>query len=126
MLNSEEEKLPEFLRSLRKRGDGLTTPEEAYFSAMAGKAIAASKRSAPVRLLYRNWLAVAASVMLLLVAGWWFSRGGTGETLQADKAVAQSSDELLSEINVEEIDAYVSEQIDEFTLELYEEASLKD
>ncbi len=126
MPNSEENKLPDFLHSLREQGDGLTGPGEDYFSAMATKSMAQAKQPASVRSFGGRWLAVAATVLLLLVAGWWFSRESGAETLLADTATELTSDELLADINVEEIDAYISEQIDEFTLELYEEVPLKD
>ena len=126
MPNSEEDRLPDFLQSLREQGDGLTGPDEDYFSAMATKAMAQAKQPASVRTLGGRWLAVAATVLLLLVAGWWSSREAGTEVLSANSGAQPSSDELLADINVEEIDAYISEQIDEFTLELYEEVPLKD
>lgn len=127
MPNRDEDKLPDILRTLREQGDGLTSPGEAYFSNMAAKAIGKGKEPASVRPVAIRWVAVAASVLVLLTIGWWMSgASGEAEIPFAEQTVEMSSDELLAEINVEAIDAYVSEQIDEFTLELYEEVPIKD
>jgi len=127
MPNREQEKLPDLLESLRKQGDGLSGPGEAYFEAIAAKAIAQAKAPAVKRSLRTRWLAVAASVIGLLFATWWIVQPAEGtDPSIAEKDITLSSDELLAEINVEDIDAYVSDQIDEFTLELYEEAPIKE
>ena len=65
--------------------------------------------------------------MGLLFAAWWMMQPAEGtDSVIAGQDTTLSSDELLAEINVEDIDAYVSDQIDEFTLELYEEAPIKE
>ena len=127
MPNREEDKLPDLLQSLREQGDGLSSPGGDYFEAMARRSIEQAKKPAVERSLTSRWLAIAASVLVLMLAGWWMLQSveNAATTLTAEEPT-MSSDELLAEINIEDIDAYVSEQIDEFTLELYDEAPLKD
>lgn len=127
MPNREEEKLPDLLQSLRTQGDGLFSPGEDYFEAMAARSIAKAKVPAAQRSLTGRWWLMAASVLVLMLAGWWIIQTANNiDPAYAEQETARSSDELLAEINIEDIDAYVSEQIDEFTLELYEEAPSKE
>lgn len=127
MPNREEEKLPELLQALREQGDGLSSPEADYFAALAKRSIAQAKAPATQRFLGGRWLAGAASVLVLMLAGWWMLQPSVSvDEAVAGQATTVSSEEILAEINIDDIDAYVSEQIDEFTQELYEEAPLKE
>lgn len=127
MPNREEDKLPDLLQSLRKQGDGFSSPGQDYFEAMAKRSLEQARQPAVRRSLSSRWLAIAASALVLMLAGWWMLKpGDDAASAITAQGSPMSSDELLAEINIEEIDAYISEQIDEFTLELYEEAPLKD
>ncbi|MEM6770835.1 MAG: hypothetical protein AAF597_09650 [Bacteroidota bacterium] len=127
MSNKDKEQLPDVLTALKRKGDGFSSPDAAYFEAMADRAIQEAQKPAVRRALSRNWLAVAASVLVLVFAGWWLLNAGAEEGVVVAKAETRpSSDELLAEISIEDIDAYVSEQIDEFTLELYDQVPLKE
>ena len=127
MPNREEEQLPDILRALREQGDGLSTPDAAYFEDVAARAMAEARAPARQRSLTGRWLAVAASVLVIMFAGWWALQPAEGRMDATAQATAgQSSEDLLAEVSAEDIDAYISEQIDEFTLELYDEAPLQD
>lgn len=128
MPTKDKDQLPDVLRDLREQGDGYLPPGEDYFAALAERSLAAATAPAVVRPVHSyRWLSVAVAVLLLLTAGW-FALGLTDSG--GDSPVAgsnlPSSDELLAEIDPAEIDDYVSEQIDEFTLELYAEAPLNE
>jgi len=125
MSSKSDDQLPEILRNLRAHGDGYVPPSDAYFAELAERSKLAAQRPAVVR-PYRRWLSAAAAVLLLLVAGWWLAdgRNDTGGLVAGE--TPRSSEELLADIDPEIIDAYVTEQIDEFNLELYAAAPLQD
>jgi len=116
-----KEELPATLQALKIKGDDWQCPDEAYFNTMAEQAMMRANQP-PIarRLLTNHRLAIAASILLLLLAGWWL-KPGIQRTLIAEYKSTAKSEELLAEIALEEIDAYVTEQIDEFTQELYDE-----
>lgn len=127
MPNKEDDNLPDVLRQLKSAKDGYTPPPDQYFLNLAERSLHVAKAPAVVKVGYRRWLAVAASVLVLLLAGWWIvGPAESGPYLANDQPDIPSSDELLADIEAELIDAYVTEQIDEFTLELYAEAPLQE
>lgn len=127
MSSKPDEQLPEFLQNMRARGDGYVPPSDAYFAELAERSRQAAQQPAAVRSHRRRWLGAAAAALLLLVAGWWSITNNDGVgALVAEAGSQPSSDELLADIDPEVIDAYVTEQIDEFSLELYAEAPLQE
>lgn len=126
MPSNEEDRLPDFLGQMRERGDGYSAPDEDYFNGMAERSLKTAKAPARVRLIGQRWFAVAASVLVLLLAGWWLLPAASTTGFTVDETVVRSSEELLAEIDPDLIGDYVNEEIDEFTLELYAEAPLKD
>lgn len=115
--------LPETLRSLKGRSDGLKSPEPAYFEALAKASLEEAQRSTVVRKLpLRQLLAVAAAI-LLLIGAWVFS---PGEDASANTMAAEplNSEELLDQLTAEDIDAYIDDQLYDFESELYAEAPL--
>lgn len=134
MPTKDKNELPGILRDLREGGDGYRPPGDDYFAALAERSLAAAAEAAaaeetavirPIRSL--RWLSAAAVLLILFAAGWFMLDGNNtaGDLPVADRGFP-SSDELLAEIDPEEIDDYVSEQIDEFTLELYAEVPLNE
>jgi len=114
--------LPELLRGLKGHGDGMMSPGKDYFEAMAQATIREGQRPAATRSLpLLRWLA-AAGLVLLLLGGWIFSREAAGEESLADKPL--NSEELLNQLSVEDIDAYIDDQLHDFEPELYAEAPL--
>lgn len=126
MPNREEDQLPGILKGMQGKGDGFTAPSEDYFARMAERVTAAAEAPAAVRPAYGRWLSIAASVLLLMVAGWYITSDTTVVNLANDGTVLPTSDELLAGITAEDIDAYLIEELDDLTLEqLYEEAPEK-
>lgn len=126
MSSKSDDQLPEILRDMRTRGDGYVPPSDAYFAELAERSRRAAQQPAVVRTFPRRWLSAVAVVLLLLVAGWWVA-GGTIDSGEPVAGRAQpSSEELLADIDPDIIGAYVTEQIDEFNLELYAEAPLQE
>ncbi|MFT7121635.1 MAG: hypothetical protein ACJAZ9_001817 [Neolewinella sp.] len=121
MPNREEDQLPGILRGMKGKGDGFTAPSEDYFARMAERVTAAAEAPAAVRPAYGRWLSIVASVLLLMVAGWYITSDTTVVNLANDGTVMPTSDELLAGITAEDIDAYLNEELDDLTLEqLYE------
>jgi len=115
--------LPEALRNLKGRGDGLKSPEPAYFEALAKASLEEGQRTAVVRKFPLRQLLAAAAAILLLIGVWVFS---PGEGASADAMAIEefNSEELLDQLTAEDIDAYIDDQLYDFESELYAEAPL--
>lgn len=122
----DHEPLPDILQQLRERGDGYVAPGEDYFARMAERALRSAQAPAKQRRLTPRFYAVAAGMLLLLVAAWWKLAGPQQDAVAAVTSPRPSSAELLADIDPEIIDAYISEQIDAFTVELYTAAPVQE
>lgn len=115
--------LPEVLRSLKNSGDGLKSPEPAYFEALAKASLLEGQRPAVERRLpLRRLLAVAAAI-LLLMSVWVFSPAKDTEANSMASSTL-NSEELFNQLTAEDIDAYIDDQLHDFESELYAEAPL--
>lgn len=108
-----DEPLSDQLRELRRQGDGFRLPDN-YLNELRDRLPVTEQPSTDrVRSLYarKTWLAIAASVALLLTLGWaWLYQpatpGSTSETTLAEANLdALSDDDIL---------AYVEENIGDF------------
>ncbi|SEQ77856.1 hypothetical protein [Neolewinella agarilytica] len=124
MSNKEMRELPETLRNLKGAGDGLKSPDPAYFEALAKASLAEGQRTAVVRRLPLRQLLAAAAAILLLIGFWVFSPGGEGAGTDGVAVASLSSEELLNQLTAEDIDAYIDDQLYDFESELYAEAPL--
>jgi hypothetical protein len=123
MSNKEMRELPETLRSLKGRGDGLKSPDPDYFEALAEASLAEGQRTAAVRRFPLRQLLAAAAAVLLLIGVWFFSPGEEAGT-DGMAVESLSSEELLNQLTAEDIDAYIDDQLYDFESELYAEAPL--
>lgn len=127
MSNNDDPQLSGFLAGLREKGDGFRAPTPDYLEEITNRALQDAVRPAVVRPLYRTWLAVAAAVLLLLLAGTFLlpalTTDADGPT--ASQPVNYNSEALLADLEPEIIDAYIADQLDEFETELYASAPLK-
>lgn len=126
MSDHDEPHLGEFLAGLREKGDGFRAPSPAFLEELANRTLTEERRPAQVRPLYRSWWSAAAAVMLLLVAAFLFVPKGGEELAASNVTVAVSSEALLAELDVEDIDAYISDQLDDFETELYANAPVNE
>lgn len=113
----QDEPLSDRLRQLQQRGDGFRLPEN-YLESLKERMPEATATDTPVRPLRRTarqtWLAIAATVVLLLATGgaWLYYSSGS---LASDTVLAEADLDALSD---EEILAYVEENISDFDLSL--------
>ncbi len=120
-----EDQLPDLLQQLRSKGDGLRSPQAAYFEHLADKvvqqqALTQQNSNAPrpsllaLRSLkqYVRWAAVAASVLLCVWLGW----QSIGEA-STQTATVSSWEAQLDALSQEELTDYIQENIQEFELE---------
>jgi hypothetical protein len=127
MSDHDEPRLGEFLSGLRERGDGFRAPSPAFLEELTNRTLAEERRPAQVRPLYRSWWSAAAAVMLLLVASFLFVPKGDDEAVAVNEAtITPSSEALLAELDAEDIDAYISDQLDDFESELYANAPVNE
>lgn len=126
MSDHDEPHLGEFLADLREKGDGFRAPSPALLEEMANRTLAEERRPAQVRPLYRSWWSAAAAVMLLLVAAFLFVPKGDEEVIASNVGLTVSSEALLAELDAEDIDAYISDQLDDFETELYANAPVNE
>jgi hypothetical protein len=125
MSDHDEPSLGEFLTGLQEKGDGFRTPSPEYLEGLASRALAEEDRPARVRPLRRSWWSAAAAVMLLLIATFLLLPKGDKE-LVAETVPTPSSEALLAELDAEDIDAYISDQLDDFESELYANAPVNE
>ena len=119
MSNNEDPQLSGPLADLHARGDGFRTPPTAYFDELAGRAIQnAASKTAVTRRLYQPWMAIAASLLVLLVAGFllWPTNN---DQLTTDNRQPITADEILADIDPADIEAYIANDLDNFEAELY-------
>lgn len=132
MSSNEDPRLHGPLADLRKQGDGFRTPSSAYFDDLAERAIkGAAREPAVTRRLYQPWMAIAASLLVLLVAGFllWPTDNGQPITHNGQPTTANqqpttdngqpTTDDILADIDPADIEAYISEDLDNFEAELY-------
>lgn len=127
MHSDETDKLPPILEKWRQAGDGWVCPEDDYFADMTARVLAEGKAPARRRWLVPRGWAVAAGMLLLALAGWWVvttAASAPDPVITEQKTV--TVDELLANVAPEELDAYVNDQIDEFSAELYYEMPLNE
>lgn len=125
MPTKEDFELPDELSRLQVRGDGYRPPGPDYFASLADKALSEARPPTRVRRLPRRWLAVAASFLLLLAAGWFLLSGlnTSGADQLAEKTTTVSAEELLADIDPELLDDYIDEHLEDFETELYADYS---
>ena len=120
-----DEPLSDQLRELQSRGDGFRLPAN-YLDTLRDRLPAAAEPE-PVRIrpLYRRrtWLAIAASVALLLSLGWAWLESSETTAPPAAAALATADLDALSE---EDILAYVEENIGDFELTLLYESQAEE
>ena len=129
MSSNEDPRLSGPLADLRNTGDGFRTPPPAYFNDLADRVLDAdaARHPAVTRRLYQPWMAIAATLLLLCVAGFllWPAPTVTDGYLAADNPHPptanrpMTTDEILAEIDPAEIEAYISADLDNFESELY-------
>jgi hypothetical protein len=128
MSNNEDPRLSGPLADLRNTGDGFRTPPPAYFDDLAERVLHdAAQRPAVIRRLYQPWMAIAAALLLLLVAGfllWPVATATDGDLVAGNPQPATdhrplTTDEILAEIDPADIEAYISADLDNFESELY-------
>lgn len=122
------DQLPEWLERLQKKGDGLQSPDAAYFEELARRITEeeAQERSFELRplLLHSSrprrtikawWWAAAASLLLLF---WWSASEVTLPSPNSALATQETSwQNHLDQLSEEELRAYIQENIQEFELE---------
>lgn len=127
MSDHDEPRLGEFLAGLREKGDGFRAPSPEFLEELANRTLTKERRPAQVRPLYRSWWSAAAAVMLLLVAAFLFvPKGDDVVVANNDAGITSSSKALLAELDAEDIDAYISDQLDDFESELYANAPVNE
>lgn len=126
MSSNEDPRLSGPLADLRAQGDGFRTPPPAYFDELAGLALqGAAQQPAVTRRLYRPWMAMAASLLLLLIAGFLLRPANDPQLTTATSGQPTTdnrqltTDEILAEIDPAEIEAYITADLDNFEAELY-------
>ncbi len=119
MPDHNEPRLSEHLSNLRARGDGFRAPAPDYLDALADRALSAGKRQAPVRMIRQRWWAAAAAIALLLVGTVFWLRPLPEAAMAAGPSVDYNSEALLAELEAEDINAYISDQLEDFETELY-------
>jgi hypothetical protein len=119
-----DEPLSDSLRELRERGDGFRMPDN-YLQDLRERlpAAVAERPSARIRPLTRrrSWLAIAASVALLLSLGWAWLASPDRSPATVEQTLAAADLDALSD---EDILAYVEENIGDFELSLLYENEL--
>ncbi len=122
MQPNDTDELPEILRTLRGRGDGLPKPGPAYFAQLAERSIREGKQPlrAPLRLLRARTLLTAAATLLLLLFAWFLMNRQL-----PDPVTSPTSDRLLADIEADVIEEYVSEYADEYDDDILMEASIE-
>lgn len=127
MSDHDEPRLGEFLAGLREKGDGFRAPTPESLEAMAGRALTEARRPAKVRPLQRTWWSVAAAVMLLLAAVFLLlPADDEGVVADGSPEIPPSSEALLADLEAEDIDAYISDQLEHFESELYANAPVNE
>lgn len=119
MSNNENHESFDRLAELRKRGDGFRAPDPAYFEKLAERSIRAGKQPARTVGINRKWLSLAAAVVLLLVATFIFWPGAADDGQLATEDLLPASEALLADIDASDIEAYISDNLDNFETELY-------
>lgn len=128
MPNNEDPQLSDFLASLREKGDGFRSPSQAHLAALSERALTEAKRPAVVRPLRRFWLGAVAAVLLLVLATTFLLPATEPAATAGPPAAAApqyNSEALLADLETAVIEAYISDQLDEFETELYASAPLK-
>ncbi|MFK8165424.1 MAG: hypothetical protein AB8H12_23455 [Lewinella sp.] len=127
MSDHDEPSLGEFLTGLREKGDGFLPPSPDYFDQLANRALREEHKPVRLKTMRRTWLAAAAAVMLLLVAAFLLLPTNDDTQTAANEPVeSPSSETLLADLDAEDIDAYISDQLDDFETELYANAPVND
>ncbi|TXF87078.1 hypothetical protein FUA23_18975 [Neolewinella aurantiaca] len=119
MSNNEKTELTGLLAELQQRGDGFRTPAPGYFDELATRSIEAGKQPARTVGINRKWLSLAASVVLLLVATVLLWPNGSGSEQLATETQQPASEDLLAEIDASDIEAYITDNLDNFETELF-------
>lgn len=126
MSSNEDPRLSGPLANLRDQGDGFRTPSTTYFDELAERAIqeAGQKNATVTRRLYQPWMSIAASLLVLLVAGFLLwptdndqSTTENGQLLTDNRQ--PTTDEILADIDPADIEAYITSDLDNFETELY-------
>ncbi|WP_020566918.1 hypothetical protein [Neolewinella persica] len=127
MSDHDEPRLGEFLSGLREKGDGFRVPSPDYLDELTNRALSQGRNPVPVRTMARTRWAAAAAVMLLLLATFLLLPTTDGKQTAADDTTKQPSSEmLLADLDAEDIDAYISDQLDDFESELYANAPVNE
>lgn len=119
-----DEPLSDALRELRGRGDGFRLPDN-YLQELRERPPAPVAERPPARLRplnrRRTWLAIAASVALLLSLSWAWLASPDHSAATVEQPLATADLDALSD---EDILAYVEENIGEFELSLLYETEI--
>ena len=107
------------LADLQRRGDGFQTPAPDYFEALAKRSIEAGRQPARTISTNRQWLSLAASVVLLFIATVLLWPDTADNRPLANKSQQPTSKALLAEIDASDIEAYIADNLDNFETELY-------
>jgi hypothetical protein len=127
MSDHDEPHLGEFLAGLREKGDGFRIPAPGYLDELTSRALNEGRRPVRVKSLRRSWWAAAAAIMLLLLATFLLLPTEVDtQTATKDPAQSPSSEMLLANLDAEDIDAYISDQLDDFESELYANAPVNE
>lgn len=120
MSNNEDPRLSGPLADMRANGDGFRTPPPDYFDALTDRVLKdVARPPAVTRRLYQPWMAIAASLLLLLVAGFLLFPNSTDNQLATDNRQPTTADELLADLDPEDIEAYIATDLDNFESEIY-------
>jgi len=119
MSSNDEPRLSPPLADLRGRGDGFRTPRPAYFDDLAERVLQSeTPRRSVTRRVLRSWLAVAASLLVLLVAGFLHWPAHNPQPVSGNPQ-PKTADEILADIDPADIEAYITADLDNYEAELY-------
>lgn len=118
-----EPHLSDHLNSLRESGDGFKAPTADYLEGLTNRVLAEGKQPAPVRSLSQRWWGAAAAVALLLISGLLWLQPATTAAVAETDSFNYNSEALLADLDAEDINAYISDQLEDFEAELYTSVS---
>ena len=116
----DEDKIPPLLSSLKKnRAAQLGKVPEGYFEnfeSVLKKKLDAEPENKKIRRLNPTYvMAIAASLLLLIIVGLWFIRGNN--PLDYDKLMSINIEKKIKELDNKELNDYLLAEIDEITTE---------